>query len=347
MPDVGSIVWIIGSALFAVLLASAMGLFNRKNHMPVEGKTILLTGATEGMGRSVAIKLAARGANIIAVARNVERLEALLPDLRAAAKNPSTQRFHILSADVGVPDFAAPLLAEATAWNNGLAPDIVWCIAGMSTPGLFAETPFAHLRRNMDVNFYGTAELAHAALGLWLAPDAPRPRTKKRFVMTSSVAAFCPIAGYSPYVPSKVALRGLADALSQELHLYPDNPVAVHVVFPGTITSPGFDRENLTKPEITRQLEDIDPVQTPDECAEAAIRGLERGHFFVTVAWLGFFMRVSLLGGSIRNNWVVDTLTAMFVTPLIWLFVLPDMMGKAKKYGRTHGHPSTYAKVAP
>ncbi|EEY20791.1 3-ketodihydrosphingosine reductase tsc10 [Verticillium alfalfae VaMs.102] len=228
MPDVGSIVWVIGSALFAVLLASAMGLFNRKNHMPVEGKTILLTGASEGMGRSVAIKLAARGANIIAVARNVERLEALLPDLRAAAKNPSTQRFHTLSADVGVPDFAAPLLAEATAWNNGLAPDIVWCIAGMSTPGLFAETPFAHLRRNMDVNFYGTAELAHAALGLWLAPDAPRPRTKKRFVMTSSVAAFCPIAGYSPYVPSKVVLRGLADALSQELHLYPDNPVAVH-----------------------------------------------------------------------------------------------------------------------
>ncbi|KAM0284964.1 hypothetical protein ACHAQH_001653 [Verticillium albo-atrum] len=366
MTDVGKFAWISGSALFAVVLAYAMGLCSWKNHMPVEGKvrdasrpthfmnpyvdsfpqTILLTGASEGMGRSAAIKLAARGANIIAVARNAARLEALLPELKAAAKNPDTQRFTYLTADIGLPDFAEPLLASATAWNDGRAPDIVWCVAGMATPGLFAETPFSVLRRNTDVNFYGTAELAHAVLRVWLSPDAPRPREKKFLVMTSSVAAFCPIAGYSPYVPSKVALRGLADSLSQELLLYPENPVSLHVVFPGTITSPGLERENLTKPEITHQLEDLDPVQSPDQCAEAAIRGLERGDYFVTVAWLGFLMRVSLLGGSIRNSWVIDTLTMMFVTPLVWVVMLPDIMGKARKYGKTHGHPRTYSKVS-
>ena len=194
----------------------------------------------------------------------------------------------------------------------------------------------------MDVNFYGTAEMSHAIMRTWLAADAPVEKEPKHLIMTTSVVALYTIPGYAPYAPSKWALRGLADTLSQEAMLYPQN-VKVHIVYPGTILSPGFERENQSKPEITKILEESDPKQTPDEVAEAAIRGLERGDYFVTVNFLGSLMKWGMLGGSFRNNWVVDTLGAWLVS-IIWIFVQFDLHGKIRSFGKKHGHPSTYNK---
>ncbi|KAF6845484.1 short-chain dehydrogenase [Colletotrichum musicola] len=335
-----SALWIALPGLAALLLA--MGIFSSKNHMPVDGKTILLTGASEGMGRSVALQLAAKGANLVLIARNAARLEALVTECEAAAKNPATQRFKYITADITLENYAAPLVAEATAWNGGRSPDIVWCVAGTASTGFWIDTPFSATRRNMDVNFYGTAEMAHAILREWLAPEAPVEDEPRHLVMTSSVVAFFTVAGYGPYASSKFAIRGLADTLSQELLLYPQN-VKVHVVYPGTITSPGLENENLTKPQITHQLEELDPVQSPDEVATAAIRGLERGEYFVTVAWLGHLMRWGCLGGSVRNNWLVDIFMS-WVTSWVWVFILPDLLRQCRNYGKKHGHPATYPK---
>src|SRR4051794_29014398 len=91
------------------------------------------------MGRSAAMQLAAKGANVILVSRNVGRLEAALADVTAAASSPSTQRFTYISADVSEPDYAAAVISEAIAWNGGHSPDIVWCVAGMSTPLLWTD----------------------------------------------------------------------------------------------------------------------------------------------------------------------------------------------------------------
>ncbi|KZL67459.1 short-chain dehydrogenase, partial [Colletotrichum incanum] len=337
--------WIAFPGLAAILFASAMGLFNRKNHMPVDGKTVLLTGASEGMGRSVALQLAAKGANLVLVARNASRLEELITELKAAAKHPETQRFKYITADVTAENYAAPIVAEATAWNGGRSPDIVWCIAGMATTGFFTEVPFSETRKNMDVNFYGTAEMAHAILREWLAPEAPVEDEPRHLIMTTSVVAFFTVAGYAPYAGSKWAIRGLADTLSQELLLYPQN-VKIHVVFPGTITSPGLERENETKPQITHQLEELDPVQSPEEVARLSIKGLERGDYFVTVAFLGSLMKWSGLGGSLRNNWVLDTFM-IWVTSWVWVFMLPDLLRQCRNYGKKHGHPATYGKPKP
>ena len=154
------------------------GLFS-KNHFPVEGRvgipipmslqiptntpqTILITGASEGMGRSVAVQLAAKGAHVILVSRNVGRLEEALLEVQAAAASPSTQRFTYISADVSEPDFAARVVAEAIAWNGGRPLDTVWCIAGMSTPLLFTDPgAMAASHRNMSVNYFG-AEIGRA-----------------------------------------------------------------------------------------------------------------------------------------------------------------------------------------
>ncbi len=245
-----------------------------------------------------------------------------------------------------MPGFAAELIASAIAWNGGRPIDIVWCVAGMSTPLLWAdEAALAAARRNMDVNYWGAAELSHAVLREWLDPAAGPYAQPRHLVFTASVLALFAVVGYAPYNPSKWALRGLADTLAQEMLLYPDHPVRVHVVYPGTILSPGLEREERTKPEITRLLEKDDPRQTPDEVAAKAIRGLEQGKHFVTVAFLGELMRFGVMGGSLRNNWLVDTLGAWVLAP-IWFFVLWWMHGDIRAYAKKHGHPAGYSKKA-
>ncbi|KAL3964765.1 hypothetical protein ACCO45_001769 [Purpureocillium lilacinum] len=346
--------WILIPAVLSLVIASTMGLFGG-NKMPVDGKeglrqTVLITGASEGMGLSVAQKLAARGANLILVSRSAAKLEAALQSVTmltgtlppGRGQEPRDATFPLHPRRRIRPSYAGPLLAQAREWNNGRSPDVVWCIAGFSIPELFVDMDMASLRKQMDVNFYGTAEMSHAVFREWLAPDAPIEKEPRHLVMTTSVVAFYSIPGYAPYAPSKWAIRGLADTLSQEAMLYPQN-VKVHAVFPGSILSPGYDRENISKPGITKVLEETDPKQTPDEVAEMAIRGLERGDYYITVNWLGSLMKWGTLGGAFRNNWIVDTLGA-WLAPIAWIFAQTDMHGKIRGYGKKHGHPSTYKK---
>ncbi|KAI1384722.1 NAD(P)-binding protein [Hypoxylon trugodes] len=328
-------------ALLIVLLSTViMGAFLSKNQFPVEGKTILITGASEGMGLSAARQLSSKGANIILVSRDSTKLAKAQALVESAALHPQTQRFTYFTADVSQPDYAAPLLSKAVSWNNGQALDVVWCVAGTSTPDFWFEVPLQRTRAQMDINFWGGAEMAHAILRLWCAPDAPVLPEAKHLVLTSSALALFPVIGYGPYTPAKSALRGLADTLSQELLVYPQN-VKVHVVYPASIGSPGFDRENRTKPAVTKLIEEGDPVQTPDVVASGAIRGLERGQYFITTALFAHIFHWGSLGGSIRNNWLVDTIMACLI-PIVWIFALPDILSKIKKYGKTHGHPSLY-----
>ena len=118
------------------------------------------------------------------------------------------------------------------------------------------------MRQQMDVNFWSCVDIAHAILNEWLAPSADKGK-ERHLIFTSSVVAFYPVAGYALYAPSKAAIKSLSDTLAQEVLLYGDN-VKVHTIFPGTISSPGIELENKTKPDITHILEESDPVQTPD-----------------------------------------------------------------------------------
>jgi 3-dehydrosphinganine reductase len=169
--------------------------------------------------------------------------------------------------------------------------------------------------------------------------------------MTSSVAALAGFAGYAPYSPAKAAMRSLADTLRSEVLLYngwrrskdadlrakaPDRDISIHLVMPGTISSPGLQTENLTKHAVTLELEKGDIVQTEEEVAAGAVRGLEKGGFIVTTQILASIMRWGMLGGSTRNNLFVDTVMSWIVA-VVWLFVGPDMDAKVFNYGKKHG----------
>ncbi len=282
--------------------------------------------------------------------------------MQAAARDPKTQRFHYISADVTSPSENERLLKEATAWNGGKIPDIIWANAGATHPGLLADMSVDSLRAQMDLNYMSAAYLARETIRAWVAEgkdetkkgedkqdekkkEEPLPR---HLVMTSSVVAFVGVAGYAPYSPAKTALRGLSDALRSELNLYngararASAPLRVpemrnHLVCPGGILSPGFDVENGLKHPVTAMLEEDDKPQTEDEVAQRSVAALERGAYMVTTSFLGDLMRASALAGSPRNGFgVFDTLLG-FVGYVAWLFIGPDMERKAWRFGQKHG----------
>jgi 3-dehydrosphinganine reductase len=250
------------------------------------------------------------------------------------------------------------LLKEATEWNGGKIPDIIWANAGSAHPTFLADTPVDELRAQMDIDYWSAAYLARETVRAWIAEGkdpkkAGEQKSKKEelprhFVITSSVIAFVGIAGYAPYAPAKTALRSLADTLRSELNLYngarrhATSPLRVpemrnHIVFPGSISSPGFDVENSIKHPVTKLLEEDDKPQTEDEVARAAVAGLEGGAFMVTTAFLGHLMRTSGLAGSARNGLgVVDTLMG-WLGYVLWLFIGPDMERKVWRWGQKHG----------
>ena len=284
----------------------------------------------------------------------------LTKSLQAAARNPQLQRFHLISADLMDPEAAAGVIEEVTAWNHGVPPDILWCCAGTSHPTLFIDTSIARHKQEMDSNYFSAVYMADPILKAWLRSTPSRvqdtktgitsssaPSLSRHLIFTSSVLAFYPLVGYSPYAPSKAALRSLSDTLSQELQLYngarrkdpslgSQVDVKIHTVFPATIFSPSYEEESKIKPTITKKLEEGDDGQTEDEVAAASVRGLENGEYLIATTLLGAAMKATALGGSPRNNRLVDTLFS-WLASLIILFVQWDFDRKVWKWGFNNG----------
>jgi 3-dehydrosphinganine reductase len=328
------------------------------------------------MGKAVGIQLAQKGANVVVVSRTVKKLEqaveelkvysGLLPGMKvdladlyqAAASSPSKQRFHYISADLTHPDEPDRVLDEVTKWNDGVAPDIVWCCAGYCHPGFFIDTPVQTLRDQMDTIYWTAAYTAHATLRRWLTPIPPASESsagqrtsspRRHLIFTASTLAFFPVTGYAPYSPAKAAMRSLSDTLLQEVEMYngarrsqnnaaPAADVKIHTVFPMGILSPGYQNEQKLKPELTQLLEEADKPQTPEEVARISIKALERGDYLITTMLVGHLMKGTAFGASPRNSLVVDTLTN-WVSSLVFPFVISDLAKKAWNWGKNKGLP--------
>lgn len=333
----------IALALFGILTATVavftMGLFSSRDKFEVEGCTVIVTGGSQGLGLAFAKQLAAKGANVVIVARNVSKLRAALAEIKRQATNPK-QRFESLSYDLESPDTAPELLETVTQWNGGEPPDVILNCAGFCIPGFFASTNIKTLRAQMDTIYWSSAYMAHAALNRWLGHTQSTASKKTRHIIfTCSTLAFFPLAGYAPYSPAKAAMRSLADTLTQEVAVYNganrSSEVKVHTVFPMGILTPGFENENRTKPALTVQLEKDDKPQTPDEVARISIARLEAGDGMITTMLVGHLMRGWGMAGSARNG-PVDMFWN-FIGSIVIIFVVPDFMSKCRAWGKQKG----------
>ncbi|KAJ8069735.1 hypothetical protein OCU04_000159 [Sclerotinia nivalis] len=338
-----------------------MGNISSKNQFPVNGKTVVITGGSRGMGQEVGRQLSEKGANIVIIARDVEKLLQAIEYIKEGAVNPLLQRFHHISADLCSPEECVRVIDEVVEWNGGIPPDTVWCCAGSSYPTLFIDTPVSQLQSQINNNYLTSAYMAHATLRSWLKPLEERkgriedemhetgdakniPPAARHLIFTASFLAFFSFAGYGAYSPAKAALRSLSDTLSQEMNLYasafPNAPrVRLHTIFPATILTDSYEAENRIKHGLTKQLEDGDEGQTPQLVATRSIAGLEAGWELITTDLLTGLVRGSMLGGSVRGGFgraMLDWLLAGLMG-IVMVFVRADMDRKARSWGRKFG----------
>uniref|UniRef100_A0A8H7MY16 3-dehydrosphinganine reductase n=1 Tax=Bionectria ochroleuca TaxID=29856 RepID=A0A8H7MY16_BIOOC len=324
------------------------------SQFPVSGRTVVITGGSQGMGLEAGRQLARKGASIVIVARNIENLKSAIKIIAKEASSRETQRFHYVSADLSSESECVRVIGEVEEWNGAL-PDVVWCVAGSSRPQLFIDAPASSLDSHMKNNFFSSAYMAHAILSRWLRPADVSTSKKtgrpadRHLIFTSSLAALYPIIGYGLYSPSKLALRGLSDALSQEMNLYnaahPNEPrVRLHTIYPGTILTSGYEGELSTKPDVQKSAEEVDLKQTADVVAAKSIAGLESGREFITTDIVASLARQSLLGNTPRGGFLQGLLDAFMagIISIAVLIVRWDMDRQVSAWGRKYG---TSAKV--
>jgi len=230
----------------------------------------IVTGGSSGIGKATAQLLASRGANVSIIARDRTRLNSAKADIEQCCIRPS-QRVLALSADVADRHQAEQVVNSAIEQLG--TPDLLITCAGIAQPGYFRELPIEIFERTMAVNYFGSLYCIRAAL------PAMERRGQGQIVMISSGAGLIGIYGYTPYCPSKFALRGLAESLRGELKR---SGIGVAIVYPPDTDTPQLAEENKTKPAETKAITATAKVWSADAVAQTILQGLEKRSFTIT-----------------------------------------------------------------
>lgn len=192
----------------------------------LENHRILITGASRGVGRELALQLARHHTRLLLVARNGDALQPLVGEFQEIGAVSA----EIMVGDVTEPAFRQSLINKIAAEWGGL--DVLVNNAGVSAHGHFDDHDEALLRQIMEVNFYAPTELTRLSLPLLVQGDDPV------IVNIGSILGHRGMPYNSEYSASKFALRGWSEALRTELHA---RGIDVLLVSPGTIDTTFFD----------------------------------------------------------------------------------------------------------
>ena len=191
-------------------------------------RVVWITGASSGIGASLARAFSAEGAAVILSARRAQRLE----ELRAQLSRPDDAL--VLPLDVSDSDAIDQAAAAAESWRGRV--DILINNAGISQRSLVEETEMDTIRWVMEINYFGAVHLTRRVLPGMLS------RSDGHIVNISSVAGYVSTPMRSIYASSKHALRAYSDALRAEVS---GRGVAVSVICPGYI------RTDISKSAVT------------------------------------------------------------------------------------------------
>ncbi len=230
-------VLIAAVALSLAFLVAAM-IFGKRRTL--NGKHVLITGGSAGIGLAMAVEAAKRGADVTIVARNERKLQEAKGQIESARKNADKQRVRTVRADVAAADTSSLDSALAAATDELGPAYLLVNNAGTSIPRRFLEADPSEARFMMDLNYHGSLNVTRALLpAMQRAGDGV-------VLFVSSQAGFLGIYGLATYSGSKYAVRGFAEALAMETRPF---GVDVTVCCPPDTDTPGFEEEMKTKPE--------------------------------------------------------------------------------------------------
>lgn len=190
------------------------------------GTTALITGASKGIGQSLAHDLSKQGADLVLVARSAERLDELASQVRSA----SARRVETIAADLA--DHSAPQKIAHELRDRGVTVELLINNAGMGAVGPFLDRPFAPNQYSVDLNISAlmgmTYEFGRAMLS----------RGRGGIINVGSVAGFQPLAFQASYSASKAFVVSFTEALAEELR---GTGVRVMAAHPGPVATGFFD----------------------------------------------------------------------------------------------------------
>ncbi|MDE6827950.1 SDR family oxidoreductase [uncultured Alistipes sp.] len=191
-------------------------------------KTVIVTGASSGIGEALAREFAARGARVVLGARSIQKLQLIAGEIRDRGGEAV-----YCAVDVTKPEECRELIDTAVREFGGV--DVLVCNAGLSMRALFDDVDLDVLHRLMDVNFWGTVNCCKYALPYLQA-------SKGSVVGVSSVAGLHGLPGRTGYSASKYAMTGFLETLRIE-----NLKKGLHVM----IACPGFTASNVRFAALT------------------------------------------------------------------------------------------------
>lgn len=230
---------------------------------PVDRPVVVVTGASSGVGRAVALAFARRGGQVVLAARSAHVLDEVARECAGAHR---AARALAVPADV-TDEAAVDALAQAAfAWGGRI--DVWVNAAGVGILGSVDRTPPREVRRLLDVNVMGVVHGARAALTVMCRQDSGV------LIDVSSLLGGVVGAPYmSAYAMSKAALVTFDDILRQELALAGARGVAVCSVLPAGVDTPFFRH---AANHTGREVRAVPPPATPERVARAVVRAARR-----------------------------------------------------------------------
>ncbi|MCL2555074.1 MAG: oxidoreductase [Actinomycetia bacterium] len=216
----------------------------------------LITGVSSGLGRAFAQAALAAGHTVVGTVRSEE-------DLRAfEALGPGSAHGRILDVTDG--DAVTAVVAEV---ERNVGPlDVVVANAGYGLEGTFEETPLAEVRRQFEVNVFGTVATLRAALPFM------RQRRSGRLMAVTSMGGLMAVPGMSAYCGSKFALEGILESLDKEVAQF---GIHVTAIEPGSFRTDWAGR-SMTRAE--RSVGDYDELFVPIREARQKASGNQLGN---------------------------------------------------------------------
>jgi short-subunit dehydrogenase len=235
-----------------------------------EGSAAAITGAASGIGRALALELAARGCDVALADLDQAGLESVAKEITAAHSRRVTVRHVDVADPQQIQDYALSAVSDFPALN------LLFNNAGVALLGQFEEFDEAQMAWLMEINFWGVVRGTRAFL-----PHL-QSRPQAHIINISSVFGIIAPAGQSAYAASKFAVRGFSEALRHELAMN-KSTVRLSVVHPGGVKTniarrarTGTQlRENISLSEVGERFERLART-TPAAAAQRIVRGIER-----------------------------------------------------------------------